>query len=415
MRKTALFSVFLIVLLACSFYLPFASATPIFEDGFESGDFSAFSSTSVGGSGSSLTVQSSVVHHGTYAAASHVETGGGYANFYKELGGSYDELYVRAYIKLTALPSSGNRLFIGPSTEIGGVDYLALEVYNDAGTVKWDLWFVSSNVHVYSSSTVQTNTWYCVEIYHKAGSGNGIGRLYVNGDLAIEKTDATLPSGISQLGFGAWNHIGDTSVTLYMDCVVVADAYIGTEEEEQNVIVDLPETCAVSASLETQKNLYRTSSETVTVTSAVGISKTMTKTAGEITDLTWSLETQKTLTRTTGESTSITTTFESVKSITAVVAELSETISVSASLLVQKAIHILATGTVELTAILDVAKHLHAILVSLLETLPFSGYLEALLPEIELTTEEVLVVCVALIVMFFSVAVGLVFMKRRKE
>jgi hypothetical protein len=322
-------------------------------------------------------------------------------------------IYARAYVYFDALPTSGARyqflILRGTSDE-----WLGLNILPD----RWRVWYYSGN-WVYSDwvSTPPTDEWLCVEVKAYIHASAGEIRMYVNGVERITLTgiDTNDYGNITRVSIG--QTIADSIVVeIYADCVVVADAYIGPESAGgEEYSFELSETANVTSSLSTQKNLYRTSSETVTVTSAVGTSKTMTKTAGEITDLTWSLETQKTLTRTTGESTSITTTFESVKSITAVVAELSETISVSASLLVQKAIHILATGTVELTAILDVAKHLHAILVSLLETLPFSGYLEALLPEIELTTEEVLAVCVALIVMFFSVAVGLVFMKRRKE
>lgn len=202
--------------------------TILFQDGFESGDFSAWNSTSVGGSGSTLTVQSTVKHHGSYAAASHVEAAAGYANCFKFFS-AVTEAYARCYLYFTALPSSnGSTLFIGPSLAYNGIDFVSLEVKNDGGTVKWQLALDGFSIFYLASTGPTTNTWYCVEIYGKAGSA-GAAKLWINGSLVLDIARSISTAYFHELGMGCWNRSGATNATVYLDCVAVADIYIGEE------------------------------------------------------------------------------------------------------------------------------------------------------------------------------------------
>lgn len=128
-------------------------------------------------------------------------------------------------------------------------------------------------------------------------------------------------------GSWTWSNLNDTDVqffnndgagpeTSYVDAIYVTVVY--TPAEQQNIIEDLPETCAVTASLETQKAIHTVSSESITVTSG--------------------FSTQRTLHITEGASTSVTSTFETDKGITEVLTELSETVAGSSSLIIVKAL-----------------------------------------------------------------------------
>jgi hypothetical protein len=149
---------------------------------------------------------------------------------------------------------------------------------------------------------------------------------------------------------------GSTSTTIQIDCVVVADAYIGPEEEGGEAYAfELSETCAVTASLATQKNLYRSTFETVEVTSII--------------------ETQKTITLT-------------------MFAEISQEIVVS--------------------GVLETVKHISATLIELTGTLNLSALLVELLPYVTLSTDELLGLVVVFFVIGLACSIALVVALRKK-
>jgi hypothetical protein len=204
----------------------------LFQDGFESGDFGAWTGTSIT-SGDSLTVASDNPHHGTYSAKMvRGVTTDDYTYAYKTLASTYTTLYQRVYAKIndvstTPFDADGKRVdfVIFFNTSWGRIVQAGL--YRDAGVVKWHLQYRNAAAwyRAFSATpTPQANTWYCFEVMQTTGS-SGSDRLYINGNLAIEVT------GVSNNDRGSPNQIqafGEyyvaSSVTVWIDCVVAADA-----------------------------------------------------------------------------------------------------------------------------------------------------------------------------------------------
>ncbi len=226
----------------------------------------------------------------------------------------------------------------------------------------------------------------------------------------------------------------------------------------QNLNFSLTATTAISISLSTQKNLSRRLSETTVITSSVfgiksilrsssesvastdslGSQKDLTKLASDSSTVTDESGTRKTLTRVSGESTSVTTVLTSSKSILAVMVEISESATVTVGLGVIKTLRIILSSssvvttilestkaihaifveiseTISLTATLEALKHISATLIDLLESAIVSAVLNPILPVIPLTTEEVLGIAVALILIFFSMSIGMVVVWKNKK
>lgn len=78
------------------------TAPPVFTDGFESGNLTAWTSSS------GMTVQSAVTHSGTFAAQANTTTGATYAK--KTLPSSYMDAYSRVFIDLQSTSSQVNLL-----------------------------------------------------------------------------------------------------------------------------------------------------------------------------------------------------------------------------------------------------------------------------------------------------------------
>ena len=187
----------------------------IFSDGFESGDFTAW--TSITGSPEVVTTYA---HHGTYSEKINNATAE-YAT--KTFGTTYADFYARCYAYFTSLPTS---------------DAYGIEVIKAGKASNWayattvriqqvsgvDRFGIRSGAHAYvnGSLTVQTGQWYCIELHRKTGSGNT--ELFIDGNLEasfaydIYDVDTLYLGGEAQL-----------SSVAYLDCVVAADAYIGPE------------------------------------------------------------------------------------------------------------------------------------------------------------------------------------------
>jgi hypothetical protein len=188
----------------------------LFADGFESGDFSAW--TGISGT---PTVQSTTIHHGTFAALS--ADADDYC--YKTGMTSASPRYSRGYFRFSALPSSGNRLSLMStmgSDVVGRVD-----IYNDVGTIKWRLWTDDpAGFTAFDTPNPIVGTWYCVELVIVSGVDI---ELYIDGVHLGSRT--TVQSGtIATLYIGGWDKTD--SINVYWDCVVVADRYIGSEGSE---------------------------------------------------------------------------------------------------------------------------------------------------------------------------------------
>jgi hypothetical protein len=233
-------TIFIIVLLLSIcfiglYQIPQVHATTIFSDGFESNNFNAWTGTDYE-SPSSQSVQSTTVYDGTYAA-SFVGAAGWHPTYAYKTITSATTLYTRIYYRTNQLPDSDtNWQVILQHTQTGQdfvVGYGALvELYNNAGTVVWAIKTKDDDgtiVTTLSSVTPTVNTWCCVELYTFAGTGaNGEVHLFVNDAEIASKTgmNTDVYFAITSVRVGSTVYAGSTA-THIIDCVVVADAYIG--------------------------------------------------------------------------------------------------------------------------------------------------------------------------------------------
>jgi hypothetical protein len=204
----------------------------IFQDGFESGSFSQWSGPTVT-SGETATVVNTLPHHGSYGARFTTNGGGGTerAYVYKSVS-AQSELYVRGYFNIqSGLPlSSADNRFNLFAFQGGSATIASLGVRRSGSA---DLWSITSIAGTwYASSGPSMNRWYCVEFYAKIDSTAGILRMWVDGILVLERTGLNTASAgsITQVRTGlVYVYNVANSVTVYSDCHVMSNTYIGTE------------------------------------------------------------------------------------------------------------------------------------------------------------------------------------------
>lgn len=108
--------------------------TIIFQDGFETNDFSAWT-----GMVGSPSVQGVVKRFGNYAMLSDVATGGFWDYAYKDVAAA-NEYYARAYFYLTALPSATGEIIYALLNMLAsglGMGGLQIDVFYDTDHPVW--------------------------------------------------------------------------------------------------------------------------------------------------------------------------------------------------------------------------------------------------------------------------------------
>ena len=257
--KVSFLTIFLTVLLFLPLIHP-AFATTIFSDGFESGNFSAWTSTY-----GTPTVTSGNAHHGTYKAV--FDANGDYIR--KNYGSNQNTAYARLYLNVQTVGTSCYifRLNIPGASTLG-----LIKLYNDGSNVRFQLYYRKAGSFYTVTSTqvaVSTNTWYCVELEVKCSSADG----QLNGEYHVW-VDGTELTDIAQTGVDTdYTYTSNIDVGLvesttgtcvyWVDCVVVADTYIGPEAAGQEYSFTLTETVKPTSTLNIQQEHTYTFSETV--------------------------------------------------------------------------------------------------------------------------------------------------------
>jgi len=239
--------------------------TTIFSDGFESGDFNAWTGTHQAANGA-LSVETLHPNSGTYNAKFTVtDLQVDDVNCYYTLS-SPSVAYMRAYVQVaTALPSSGNYFTTIEFDNLGFTSINKAIVYNNGSAVVWAMRLkVNGNAIIYQSSVpVSLNSYYCVELYTKVDASAGAGTLYINGNnVASASGVETDNQGANQQAIVGSPQASDgdpaTTHTIYVDDVVVADAYIGPISTTTNVSIS--DSVCVSDSVLCNKTLALTDS-----------------------------------------------------------------------------------------------------------------------------------------------------------
>jgi hypothetical protein len=211
----------------------FIQTAHLFSDGFESGDFTAWTGTITSGGGT-VTASQDFAHHGSWSAKSVTGTAGSTGRVYKTVAHG-TEMYLRDYFRISTLPGSSGvtamLLFYrrgSNNMQLGGIRH-------DGASAKWSLGIWSSGLGdftwVYGTHTPVVDHWYCLEMYQKLGSGTGEAKLWVDGTLEISQTGLTTRYtdyiDAPAVGVNTWD--SSLATTVYSDCAVVDSSYIGPE------------------------------------------------------------------------------------------------------------------------------------------------------------------------------------------
>jgi len=163
----------------------------IFSDGFESGDLSAWT-TSTG-----LVVESSVVHGGSFAAEGNTTNGATYAT--KNLPSTYTTAYGRIWFDIRSMPSQVNLVRFRTA---GGTSVAFLFV-----TTSGTLGLNANNVRFLSATTVSTGALHELELNTVVNGTSSTTQVWLDGtrvnDLSITSDLGTTPVGQFQIGEAA--------------------------------------------------------------------------------------------------------------------------------------------------------------------------------------------------------------------
>lgn len=190
----------------------------IFTNGFEEGDFSAWTDTNA-----TPSVVDTLTHHGTYCAKADTTS----EFWQKTLPSTYSDIYLRFYFRLTVLPTLDTNAMIAVLFAAGYVDDVKIGLRHEAAT---DYWLIAneSDPVEYAEATINVDTWYCVEVRRKTGAGDGVFALWVNGVQLVNVTTATNSTN-TQIVRGGNSGGWSAGQTIYFDCYNVDTAYIGPE------------------------------------------------------------------------------------------------------------------------------------------------------------------------------------------
>lgn len=246
MQKRKLFAIALIFLLFSFLAFHNVRSAEVFSDGQAGStqetahDFSAWTGTNTAGD-ATASVGSIVAHHGSYSFefGKIDDSWSDIAIAYEQVA-SDTEYYIRSYVQIDSKPSTSSFYFMGVGLHgwsAGASDAIADVIFNP-NTNKWGVYGpLPGWTAIYESgtSTVNADEWYCVELHIVVHGSAGVIQLWVDEaaklDLTSQDTDAN--SNIQYALVGCvylYNDYG-AEQTLYVDCVVVADAYIGAETE----------------------------------------------------------------------------------------------------------------------------------------------------------------------------------------
>ena len=195
--------------------LIFPTSNP--PEGFESGNFSAWTGTS-----GSPTVGTTNVHHGTYGLVCDADE-----YVYKVFTGAAT-VSARAYVRISNEPSEGGQVYVA-SMHGDNNNVWSLGFYKTGGGTK-QLIFVyqyPSSTVVYQNFNYAANTWYSIEVKAVMGSANGEYRVYVDGTEVMTITGVNTSGREDMDMYRLGKLTGGAAV--YADCVIIADAYIGPE------------------------------------------------------------------------------------------------------------------------------------------------------------------------------------------
>ena len=209
----------------------------VFQDGFESNNYTAWTGTeeSVG----TIAAATDQTREGTYSSKSSISAGSGYADCYKTFSPTLSIVYSRFYMRFSSFPEANGAVW-------AFIDYDSVSMQGSvrihikrqaAGDFRWyteyhddTTWYTPTTLF---TQGVNTNTWYCFELYRKKGSADGEIKLYQDGntttpELSFTSLALATEGDVNRLTLGI-SYMNDPGTTnWYVDSVIVDNAnYIG--------------------------------------------------------------------------------------------------------------------------------------------------------------------------------------------
>jgi hypothetical protein len=211
---------------------PVNSTSAIFQDDFESGDFSAWSGTYIT-RGEVATVVNDSSSDGSPKAMFSSNGRGGfeYAYCYANIEPSA-ELYAHGYFMVgtSGITENGDRFcfirFMAGNNSLAYAGWCMVQ-----GVIRWNLMVRNGAGYAdaYSDSTPNLNQWYSVELQWAYDSEKGLGELYVDGDLvcSLQNGDTTNFGNVESVPFGLAEAYNCSSTTVYCHDCDISGSYNG--------------------------------------------------------------------------------------------------------------------------------------------------------------------------------------------
>ena len=199
--------------------------TIIFFDGFETGDYSKWTSTWIMGS-NTLSVQN-VAHRGKYGLTSH-NVGDGTSFVQKQIA-AQTTVYVRVYVRFSVLPTGiGQGVnfieLVTPGHTLLVVSFICTDGVNYAWHVTNGATGLAKNS---SNEEMKPDMWYCIEVKFVVHATDGEIRVYRNGEEVLTWTGINTGTfTVTYLNTGS-EYTTPYTIDTYIDDVVIADSYIG--------------------------------------------------------------------------------------------------------------------------------------------------------------------------------------------
>lgn len=201
--------------------------TRFFESGFED-DYSSWTTRNEGG-GATTAIDTNFPYTGAKCSLSTAPAGTG-TNAQKNLLIQVPIAYIRCYVRFGTLPTAGTSQGLMSINVNGDGNFdLGSLVQFQGADLYWGLTITENGVQEFDLEAAPSNpiagVYYCVEMLRDAT--NDIERLWINGQLKVDKAVAITNTNVNQVYAGVG--FSDTACSVYCDNFVVADDYIGPE------------------------------------------------------------------------------------------------------------------------------------------------------------------------------------------
>lgn len=215
-------------------------------------------------------------HHNAYNLQGALTSGenNGWSGAYKAVSGT--TLYLRAYVQFQAIPNTNSEdqwvVWFGQDTGANGLAYGGIRRVSEINY--WAIWYISTGTTLtYNvSSSAYSSGWHCLELgIFRGTSTNGWVKFWVDGvltcsSLSLDNDGRTL--SYMRVGFSYSDAPSSATAKCYVDCVVLANAYIGAEALAQALSYSVSETLVSSQSLGFYKETSNRGTETLSSSEA---------------------------------------------------------------------------------------------------------------------------------------------------